>query len=142
MLVREQPGQRGSDRRDPLLLGDHRQREPLPQIRLALAHAVEKAQVLGEAPERDVLTVVGRRVGISVALRQRLHRASERRSGLVQGHLDPGVEQLERGGEPREPAADDGDLHATGFAGVMRLVAAARDPRPRASRASRGGTTH
>ena len=79
-------------------LGDHRQREPRAQIRAALADAIEEAQVLGEATERDVLPVVGRRLGIAVARRQRLHCAAERRARLVHGHVDACIDELERGG--------------------------------------------
>ena len=58
-----------------------------------------------------MLAVVGRGRRVALALGQRLHRAAERRPRLVQHDLVAGVDQLERGGETREPAADDGDLH-------------------------------
>ena len=123
--VGEEAGQARLDVGARAVLGEHRQREPRAQIRTALADAVEEAEVLGEAAERDVLPVVGRRLGIAVALRQRLHGAAERRARLVHGHVDAGVDELERGGEAREPAADDRDLHRSSprattasFAGV------------------------
>ena len=79
----------------------HGQREPRAQVRAALADALEEAEVLGEAAERDVLAVVRRRLGIAVALRQRLHRAAERRPRLVQRHVCARVHEVERGGEAR-----------------------------------------
>ena len=121
----------GSGRSSPIFprLVDHRQPEPRPQIRTALADALEKAEVLGEAAERDVLAVVRRRLGIAVTRRERLHRAAERRTRLVEDDLRARVHELERRGEPREAAADDCDLHrktpratTASFAGVESRV--------------------
>ena len=54
-----------------------------------------------------MLAVVGRRLRVVLALGKCLHRAAEGRPRLVNRHLDAGVEQVESGGEPREPAAHD-----------------------------------
>ena len=58
-----------------------------------------------------MLAVVGRRLGVALAFRQRLDGAAERRPGLVHCHLDARVDELERRGKARQPAAHDGDLH-------------------------------
>ena len=110
------------------VLGEHRQREPRAEVRAALADAVEEAEVLGEAAERDVLAVVGRRLGIALALRQRLHGAAERRARLVQRDVGARVDELEGGGEACEPAADDGGLHRSKPSRDDRELRGRREP--------------
>ena len=66
-----------------------------------------------------MLAVVGRRVGVALALGQRLHRAAERRPRLEQRHLVAGVDELERGGEPREAAADHDRPHRAATARAL-----------------------
>ena len=99
-----------------------------------------KREVLREAAERDVLAVVGRRLRVALARGQRLHRAAERRPRLVERDVGAGVDEVERGGEPGEPAADDGDPHASSpratIASFVRVEGAARRRRRR-SRAPR-----
>ena len=129
--VGEQRGRLGAIRARRSVLGDHRQREPRAQIRAAFADAVEEAEVLGEAAERDVLAVVGRRRGIAFALRQRLHRAAERRARLVQRHVGAARRRARarrrgRRGRRRRPPA---------------FIATALVRRRRASPASRAGTS-
>jgi hypothetical protein len=76
-----------------------------------LTDPLEESEVLREATERDVLSVVGRRRWIAVALRQRLHGAAERRPRFQQSDLVSRVQQLERGRAAREAAAHDRRLH-------------------------------
>src|SRR5207244_1162033 len=102
---------RGLDRLDPAALVDHRQLEPEPLGGAGFADPVEEAEVLGEAAERDVLAVVGRRLWVAVAVRESLDGAAEGRSRLEHGDLVPSVHELERGGEAGEPASDDGCFH-------------------------------
>ena len=124
--VAEDRERRAADRGDARVLADHGQREALPPVGAALADPVEEAQVLLEAAERDVLPVVRRRRRVAVALGQRLDGAAERRARLEQRHLVAAVDELERGGEPGQAAADDGDLHG-----------ARPSPRPPALRTNR-----
>ena len=65
-----------------------------------------------------MLAVVGRRRRVSFALGQGLDRAAERWASLEEGHVVARVDQVERGGEPGQPAADHDRLHsaATAFA--------------------------
>ena len=79
----------------------------------------EEAEVLGAAPERDVLAVVRRRVGVALARGQRLHRAPERRARLEDGDVVARVGQVERGGEPGQAAADDDSLHSAATARTL-----------------------
>ena len=102
------------------MLVDHRQLKGHAPHRADLADAVEEAQVLGEAAERDVLPVVGRRLRVALAPRQRLHRAAERRPRLVQGHLVPAVHELERRAQAGEAAPDDRDSHRSSPAPMIR----------------------
>jgi hypothetical protein len=67
-----------------------------------------------------VLAVVGRRLGIALAPRQRLHRPAERRPGLVQLDLVAGVGELERSAEPGQTPAHHSDLHRSSPAPTMR----------------------
>ena len=76
----------------------------------------QKAQVLGETPERDVLPVVRRRLRIAVPARQGLDRAAKRRTRFEQGDFVTGVDQVECGGQAREPAADHNRLHSAATA--------------------------
>ena len=87
--------------------------EPRPEVRASFADPVEKAQVLGEAAERDVLPVVGRRLGVALALGQRLHGTAERRPRLEQRHRGTRIDQVEGGGQACQPAADHSDSHRT-----------------------------
>ena len=54
-----------------------------------------------------MLAVVRRRVGVVLPRRQRLNGAAERRAGLQDGDVVAGFGEIERRGEPGEPAADD-----------------------------------
>ena len=96
--------------------------EPRPQIGTPFADALEKAEVLGETAERDVLTVVRGRLRIAIPRRERLHRAAERRARLVQDDLVPGVDQLERRRQPRQPRSDDRDSHRMNPAPTIRSL--------------------
>src|SRR5205814_5164956 len=87
MPVAEQRERRAPDRRRPAMLVEHGQLELQAANRARLADPVEEAQVLGEAAERDVLAVVGRRFGIAVAARQGLHGAAEGGPRLVHRYL-------------------------------------------------------
>ena len=118
--VAEQRQRRAPDRRRAAALVEHGQVELQAAHRARLADPVEEAQVLREAAERDVLAVVGRRLGVAFAPRQGLHRPAERRPGLVQRHLVARVGQVERGRQPGEAAADDRDLHRRSPAPTMR----------------------
>ena len=111
MPVAEERGGGSPDRRHTPVPGDDRQVEREAAVRASFADAVEEAQVLGEAAERDVLAVVGRRRRIALALRQRLHGAAERRPCLVERDGVALVDELEGGGEPGQATSDDRDLH-------------------------------
>ncbi len=111
VAIAQQRAQPRLDCRDRPVRVEHGQGEPHAQVRAALADPLEEAQVLGEAAERDVLAVVGRRLRIALAVGQRLDGAAERRPSLVDGDGMPGVDQVERRGQPRQAAADDRDLH-------------------------------
>ena len=113
MPVGEERGERRTDLGDGAILGEHRQGESLPDVGPGFADPVEKAEVLREAAERDVLAVVGRRIRIALALRQRLYRATERRTSLVERHVDACVDEVERRGETGQSAADNGSPHRT-----------------------------
>ena len=109
MAVTEEP-EAGPDRRYVAALVDHRQAQRLAAERARLADPGEEPLVGREAAERDVLAVVGRRRRVALALRQRLHRAAERRPRLVEHDLVPAVDQLERSRQAGEATADDRDL--------------------------------
>ena len=124
----------------PSLLVDHRQYQRTPLVRGALADPVEEGQVLREAPERDVLPVVGRRRGIALAFGQRLHCATERRPRLVQRHLVARVDKIERSRQPGEAAADDCGPHRRrpsptirSFVSVESCGGPSKTSKPRAS---------
>ena len=110
MAVAQKRPQARLDGCDPAVLVEHRQAEARAEVRAALAYALEEAEVLGEAVERDVLAVVRRRLRVSLALGECLHRAAECRARLMEDDFLPRVHELERGGEAREPAADDRHL--------------------------------
>src|SRR5947209_18599383 len=95
------------------MLVQHGERETRAEIRAAFADPFKEPQVLGEAAERYVRAVVGRRLRVAVAFGQRLHRAAERRARLVERHVLAGIDELERGGKTGEAAAHDGDGHAS-----------------------------
>ena len=114
MSIGQHARQRRADLRDLPVCVNDRQSEPRPQIRTALADALEKAEVLGEAAERDVLPVVRRRLGIALARRECLHRAAERRPRLVEDDVRARVHELERRGEPCQATADDRHPHVPG----------------------------
>ena len=107
--VAEEPEAR-PDRRRPAVLVDHRQARAARAGARPPCRSARGTAVLLEAAERDVLAVVGRRRRVALALGQRLHGAAERRPRLVQHDLVAGVDELERGREAGEPAADDRDL--------------------------------
>ena len=108
MAVTQEP-EAGADRRCIAVLVDHRQAERLASKRARLADPGEELLVGREAPESDVLAVVGRRRWVAFALRERLHRAAEGRSRLVEHHLLPAVDQLQRSRQSGEATADDRD---------------------------------
>ena len=112
-----------ADRRDAAALVDRRQRERLAAHVPGRADPLQEAQVRGEAAERDVLAVVGRRVGIALARRQRLHLAAEGRARLVERHVVARIDELERRGEPGQPAADHSRLHRRSPAPTTRSFA-------------------
>ena len=58
-----------------------------------------------------MLAVVGRRLGVALAVGQCLHGATERRPSLVHSHGMARVDEVERRGEAREASADNRDLH-------------------------------
>ena len=99
------------DRGDPAALVDHRQREPDPPHRRRLTGERDELRPRGEAGERDVLAVVGRRRGVALPLGQRLHRAAEGRPRLEHGHLVALLAEPECGREAREAAAYHDDSH-------------------------------
>jgi hypothetical protein len=117
--VAKEPERPGSDPRHAAVLGDHGQGERLTAHRPRLTDPCEEAEVLDAAAESDVLAVVGRRVGVALALRQGLHGASERRPGLEDGDVVARVGQLERRGEPREAAADHDGSHSAATARTL-----------------------
>ena len=126
------------------MLVEHGQLELQAANRARLADPVEEAQVLGEAAERDVLAVVGRRFGIAVAARQGLHGAAEGGPRLVHRYLMARVGQVERRRQPREPAAHDRHLHLKNPAPTMRSFVSgesrsepSKTSKPRASIRSR-----
>ena len=123
-----------------------------------LADALEEAQVLGEAAERDVLAVVGRRLAGRPRARGSVCTAppSVGRASWSDD-LVSRVDELERGRQPREAASDDRDLHAQQprshdprASSAARAAASRRRRRsraPRSGRASHGrgrrrSTTH
>src|SRR5438132_10730372 len=108
------------DRGRAAVVAEHREPEPRAQDRASLADPPEEAEVLGEAAERDVLAVVGRRLRVALPPRQGLHRASEGRPRLVERHLVPGVRELEGRTQPREPSSYDGDPHLRSAAPKVR----------------------
>ena len=120
VAVPEDGERRAADGGDGRILADHGQLEPPSPVGAAFADALEEGEVLREAAERDVLPVVGRRRRVAVALRERLDGAAQRRPRLGELDIVTGIDELERGGEARQPAADDGDLHV-----VPRVVACA-----------------
>src|SRR5262249_45377144 len=123
VAVAEDRERRATDRGDAGVFADDRELEPATPVGAALADSVEEREVLREAPERAVLPVVRRRRRVAVALRERLHRASQRRPGLEERDVVRRVGKLESGGQAREPAADDRDLHSghlgKGCAGIV-----------------------
>src|SRR5690349_7872857 len=121
MRVAEQAGAL-ADRRNASTFVDHRQPQLLAPDRFALPDSPEEALPLGEAAEADVLAVVRRRRRVSVARRKRLHRAAEGRPHLVENDLVAPVDQLERGGEARETAADDCRPHRNEPATIRSLA--------------------
>ena len=120
--VAQQGGAGALDLGHPPVLVDHGQLERLAPDRAALADPREEAQVLGETAERDVLPVVGRRLGIALAPRQGLDRASERRPRLVQRHLVARVDQLESRAQAGEPSSHDRCSHRSSPAPTMRSL--------------------
>ena len=91
-----------------------------------------------------MLAVVRRRLRISLPLRQRLDGAAERRPRLEHGHVRARVDEIERGREPGETAADDDRPHRTSplattasFAGAERRVFSPNTSKPFASMRSR-----
>ncbi len=117
--VAEQRERAGGDPGDAPVLGDHRQRQALAPVGGAAPDALQEREVLGAAAQRDVLAVVGRRIGVALALGQRLHGAAERRPRLEQRHLMSAVCELERGGEPGKAAADDDRPHRAATARTL-----------------------
>ena len=100
---------------------EHRHGEALLQEHaIAGAEALEEAAVGAAAAQEDVLAVVDAE---TVALR-RPGRAPETRARLEERHAGAGVLAGDRGGEPRQPAADDCDVGCA-------------HPRPRALRTRR-----
>ena len=113
MPVAQERERAGAHVGDRAVLGDHRQVERPAAHAGGRADPLQERQVLREAAERDVLAVVGRRVRVSLASRQRLHRAAERRPRLVERDVGAAVDEVERGREPGQPASDHRDHHAS-----------------------------
>src|SRR5437773_11877233 len=129
-----------ADRGHPPALVDDREVEWDADGRARASDAIEEREVLLEAPECNVLPVVGRRIRIAFAARKRLHLAAEGRARLEHENLVPGINELERGAEPGEAAADDGRPHLRrppptirSFVSVERCGGPAKTSKPRAS---------
>ena len=75
--VTEERTEAVADLRGPAALVDHGQLERPTSDVVRAADPLEEAEILGEAAERDVLAVVRGRIGIALALGQRLHLAAE-----------------------------------------------------------------
>ena len=87
-----------------------------------------------------MLAVVGWWIRIALTARQRLHLAADGRARLVDDDVVPGVDELERGGEAREPAADDCRPHLRrpsptilSFVSAERCGGPEKTSKPRAS---------
>ena len=111
MSVCEQCAKARLDRRDRAVLAEHRQREPRAEVRAPFADPVEEAEVLGETAERDVLPVVGGRLGVALALGQRLHGAAQRRPCLEHRYGMARVGEVERRREAGQAPSYDRHLH-------------------------------
>src|SRR5262245_52122196 len=153
VAVAEDRERRAADRGDAGVFADDRELEPATPVGAALADSVEEREVLGEAPERDVLPVVRRRRRVAVTLRERLHRTSQRRPGLEERDVVRRVGKLESGGQAREapppgPALSSGHL-GKGCAGIVTPAPQTRDdfavmlkPRVRGAEGPRGGSEY
>ena len=119
MAVAQEPEGARRDAGDAPVLGDYRERERLPPDRPGLAHALEEAEVLGAAAERDVLAVVGRRIRVALAHRQGLHRAAEGRPRLEDGDVVAGFGEVERGREAGKASAHDDSFHRAATARTL-----------------------
>ena len=94
------------------------------------AEPPQEAAVRGAAAKRDVLAVVE-----PVAVAANGERgAAEARARLVQRHLRARVGALERRGEPREPAADDGDPRSPSVRRTPTRLRGSTSPSPTAER--------
>ena len=109
--VAQQRAEAVADRRHAAVLVDHGQVERDADDRTRAPDPIEKGEVVLEAAECDVLPVVRRWIRIALTARQRLHLAAEGRTCLEDDDLLTCVDELERGAEPGEPAADDGHPH-------------------------------
>src|SRR5207249_8267174 len=97
-----------ADRSVPHSLTEYGNVQPrLQRQQLLGANPPQKTEVRRAAAKRHVLAVVEPE---AVAL-ERERRAAEARARLVECHLDAGVRQLDRRGEPGEATPDDGRLH-------------------------------
>ena len=113
------------------VLGEHRQREPRAQIRAALADALEEAEYSVKQPSAMCCPLSGggsgspSRSGSVCTAPPSVGRASYSVTST------PASSELERGGEPGEPAADDRRLHRRAPATTRELLAR-REPARRA----------
>src|SRR3954451_21715254 len=117
MAVAEERQRAGPDHGNGSVLGDDGQFQRLPADRLPLPDRVQKREVRVETAERDVLSVVRRRIRVAFASREGLHSPTQGWTRLQQRHLMPVVEKPKRGREPGQAAADNDELHskATAF---------------------------
>jgi len=112
VAIAEEWAEAVADLRGAAAFVDHSQLERYPLDLVSAADPLEERQIVREAAERDVLAVVGRRLGIALPLGQRLHLAAEGRPGLEQRHVVAGVGELERRSESGEAAADHDCFHS------------------------------
>src|SRR5919201_1415083 len=121
MAVAEE-AEAGTDERDAAVLVDDRQRKALTAERAELPDPAQECLVALEAPEGDVLAVVGRRGRIALTLGERLDGTAQRRPRLVERDLGPGVHQAQRGREAGQAPSYDHCLHNSADATILSLV--------------------
>ena len=122
---------RAAQKRGRLAFAQHGDAQPrLDRDEVLGAEPGEEAAIRGAAAQEDVLAVVDP----VVLAADRERRAAEARARFVQRDGRAGVGELERGGDAREPAADDGDTRASHAALRARLCASTQPFLPAAQR--------